>query len=54
MTSAGVPKLAKRLSLDLTNTFAGDGEMLAHLFERVLAPILQAEAHLDDFLFTRA
>ena len=28
--------------------------MLAHFFERVLAAILQAEAHLDDFLFARA
>src|SRR5205085_8884357 len=36
------------------DAFAGDGKVLADLFQRVLAAVRpQAEAHLDDFLFAR-
>jgi len=33
---------------DLADTFAGEGERLAHFLERVLAAVLHPEAHLDD------
>src|SRR5437867_12337377 len=48
-----VPQLAQRLRLDLTDPLAGDGEALADLFERVLAPVAHAEPHLDHFLLAR-
>src|SRR5687767_13853369 len=48
-----VPQLAECLGLDLADALAGDREVLAHLFERVLAAVTQAEAHLDDLLFAR-
>src|SRR5229473_7058078 len=46
--AGGVPQLAQGLGFDLADTFAGEGERLAHFLERVLAAVLQAEAHLDD------
>ena len=46
-----MPQLAQCLGFDLADTLAGDGECLAHLFERVLAAVLKTEPHLDDFLF---
>src|SRR6188474_2509795 len=46
-------QLAQRLGLDLAYAFAGDREVLAHLFERMLAAVADAEAHLDDLLFAR-
>jgi hypothetical protein len=49
-----MPKLSQSFGLDLTNALARDGEVLADFFERVLAPVLQAETHLDDLLFARA
>src|SRR6266516_4810021 len=50
----GMPQLAERLGLDLTNTFAGNGEVLSNFFKGVLrARSAQAKAHLDDFLFAR-
>ena len=51
---AGVAQFAQRLGFDLADAFARDGELLADFFERVLAAVLQAEAHLDDLLFARA
>ena len=54
MAAAGVAQFAEGFGFDLANAFAGDGEMLAHFFERVLATVLQAEAHLDDFFLARA
>src|ERR1017187_3533960 len=43
-------KLAKRFGFDLANSFARDVELLADLFERVLALAADAEAHPDHFL----
>ena len=48
-----MPQLAQRLGFDLPDAFAGDGERLPYFFERVLAAVFQAEAHLDDFFFAR-
>src|SRR6185312_4571835 len=48
-----VPQLAQRLGLDLADALAGDGEALADLFERVLAAVADAEAHLDHLLLAR-
>jgi len=39
-----VPQLAQRFALDLADALAGEGEQLAHFFERVLAAVLQPEA----------
>src|SRR5918993_200910 len=49
----GMPQLAQRLGLDLPDPLACHGEALAHLFEGVLAPVANAEAHLDDLLLAR-
>src|ERR1700730_8858086 len=46
--AGGVPQLAQGLGFDLADTFAGEGERLAHFLERVLAAVLHPEAHLDD------
>jgi hypothetical protein len=54
MTAAGMTQLAERLGFDLTDALARDGEVLANLFERVLAAILQAKTHLDDLFLARA
>jgi hypothetical protein len=48
-----VAQLAQRFVFDLANALAGDGERLAHFFERVLVAIVQAEAHLDDLFLAR-
>src|SRR5580765_7676384 len=49
----GVPQLAQRLGLDLTDAFTRDGEALPDLFERVLAAVADAEPHLDDLFLAR-
>src|SRR6266851_7188404 len=46
--AGGVPQLVQGLDFDLADTFAGEGERLAHFLERVLAAVFQPEAHLDD------
>ncbi len=46
-------ELAQRLGFDLADTFTGEGERLAHFGERVLAAVLQPEAHLGDLFLTR-
>src|ERR1039457_701177 len=51
MAAAGMPQFPERLGLDLPYALARHGEMLADLFERVLAAVLQSKAHLDDLLF---
>src|SRR6266849_8892193 len=51
--AGGVPQLAERLGFDLADTLAGEGERLAHFLERVLAAVVQPEAHLDDLFLTR-
>src|ERR1043165_4537171 len=49
-----VAQFAERLGFDLPDALARDGEVLADLFERVLAAVrAAAEAHLDDLLFAR-
>src|SRR5208283_4140376 len=35
------------------NALAGQGEALAHFLQRVLCPVFQTEAHLDDLLLTQ-
>src|ERR1700730_13508413 len=47
----GMPQLPQRLGFDLADAFAGYCERLPDFFERVLAAIFQAEAHLDYFFF---
>jgi hypothetical protein len=51
--AARVPQLAQRLRLDLADALAGDLEVLAHLFERVVALLADAEAHAEDLLLAR-
>src|SRR5215510_2520812 len=52
--SRRMAEFAQRLRFDLADAFARDGEVLADLFERVLAAVRpQAEAHLDDLLLAR-
>src|SRR5438876_11447204 len=51
--SRGMPELPQRLRFDLADALAGDGEALTDLFERVLAAVADAEAHLDNLLFAR-
>src|SRR5262245_11394121 len=47
-------ELSQGLCLDLTDTLAGHGKMLADLFERVLGTgISESETHLDHLFFTR-
>ena len=49
-----MPQLSEGLGLDLADAFAGDGEMLADLFERMLgAGVAEAETHFDDLFLTR-
>jgi uncharacterized membrane protein len=53
VAAAGMAQLAQSFGLDLADSLARDGEILAHLFQRVLAAVFQAEPHLDDLLFAR-
>ena len=46
-------QLAQRLGLDLTNALAGDTESLAHLLQRQLASVDEAEAELQHATFAR-
>src|SRR5216683_2720434 len=48
-----VPQFAQRFRFDLPDAFARDRERLADFFERVLAAVVQAKAHLDDFFLAR-
>ena len=49
-----MPQLSEGLGLDLADAFAGDGEMLTDLFERVLgAGVAEAETHLYHLFLTR-
>src|SRR5262249_52337122 len=53
--SRWVAEFPQRLRFDLADAFAGDCEMLADLFERMLAAVRpQTEAHLDDLLLARS
>ncbi len=46
-------ELSQRFGLDLPDALARDRKALSDFFERVLASVADAEAHLDDFLFSR-
>src|SRR5207249_6967511 len=46
-------ELAQRFGLDLANALARHGKALAHLFERMLAAVVQTKAHLDNFFLAR-
>src|SRR4249920_3493141 len=48
-----MPQLAQRLRLDLADALARDLEVLADLFERVVALLADAEAHAQDLLLAR-
>src|SRR6266850_8456042 len=48
-----VPELAQGLGLDLSNSLAGDGEVLPDLFQRVLAAVGEAEAQPQHLLLAR-
>src|SRR5262249_56547245 len=45
-----VPQLAQRLGFDLPDALAGDLEVLAHLLERVVRLLADAEPHAQDLL----
>src|ERR1019366_10767440 len=47
-------QLSEGLGLDLTNAFAGQFEALAHVFERLVAGGVDAEAHAENLLFARS
>src|SRR5262245_58831649 len=46
-------QLAERLRLDLADALAGDGEVLSHLLEGVLAAVGQPEAEAEDLFLPR-
>src|SRR3990172_5363286 len=48
-----MPQLAESLGFNLANAFAGDCEILTDFFQRVVAAVVQSEAHLNDLFFTR-
>src|SRR5439155_5791267 len=50
---ARVLELAQRLGLDLADTLAGDRELLADLFQRVVGVHADAEAHAQNTLLAR-
>src|SRR5207302_10839558 len=54
VAAAGMPELAQRFRFDLADALPRYREVLAYLFERVLAAILKPKAHLDDFFLARA
>ena len=52
--SRGMTQLAERLGFNLTNSFAGHGEVLSDFLERVFrASGAQTKAHFDYFFFAR-
>src|SRR3984957_2275063 len=48
-----MPQLAQRFGFNLADAFAGYGEALPDFFQRVLAAVFEAEAHLDYFFLAR-
>src|SRR5262249_14058438 len=52
--TGGMLELAQRFGFDLANTLAGDAELLAHLFQRVIGVHADAEAHAQHTLFARS
>src|SRR5690606_14487960 len=53
LRAARVTELAERLGFDLADALAGHLEVLADLFERVIALFADAEAHAQDLLLAR-
>src|SRR5579883_1260622 len=51
--AARVAELLQRLRLDLADALARHAEMPPHLFQRLLAAILQPKAHHQDFALAR-
>src|SRR3546814_4233693 len=51
--AARMAQLAQRLGLDLANALAGDVELLADFFERVVGVHVDAEAHPQHLGLTR-
>src|SRR5450755_4370174 len=49
-----MPQLPQGLGLDLADALARNREALPDFFQRVLAAVFQAEAHLDYFFFARS
>src|SRR5262245_15584633 len=49
----GEAKLAQRLRLNLADALAREGEALAHLFERVIARLVDTKSHAEDLLLPR-
>ena len=45
-------QLSQGLGFNLADALAGDRKVLSHLFQRVIAPVVQAEAHLDDLFLS--
>src|SRR5215470_7563403 len=54
VAAAGMAQLAQSFGFDLPDALAGDGKVLTHFFERVLAAVVEAKAHFDDLLFARS
>jgi hypothetical protein len=44
-----MPQLAQRLGFDLANAFAGYRKALPDFFQRVFAPVFEAETHFNHF-----
>src|SRR5207302_10380654 len=53
LAPAGMAELAGRLRLDLADAFAGDAELLAHLFQGARAAVVEPEAQLEDLPLAR-
>ena len=51
--AAGVAQFAQGLGFDLADAFAGDVELLADFFQRVIRVHVDAEAHAQHALFAR-
>ena len=49
----GLTQFAQRLCFDLTDPFAGHGELLADFLERVVRLLADTEAHAQNLLFAR-
>src|SRR5215471_13469764 len=54
MAAAGMTQFAQRFRLDLPYALTRDREVLANFFQRMFTPVLEPEAHLDDFFLAGA
>src|SRR5690348_6941925 len=53
LAARGMPQLAQGLGFDLADALAGDVELLADLFQRVVGVHVNAEAHAQHLGFAR-